>query len=351
MKKDKLENGIKELKGIMMTPTEKKRIFDNVLNSSPVLSKQPIKSPWSIHVFISLISKNRMAYYVIVPMLVILTGGGAVFASQDSLPNSILYPIKVKIVEPIKGAAISKPEARAKYESTLATKRLVEAETLASLGKLDFDNENKINVLLENHTNSFNKALSKVNQVESHEQSDEIVSNFNAEMKAHARVLDIITEKEKRGKNIDKKNQISETARYNANKIIDTLKNKEAEDEIQDEDKKDEDLVKYNKKRTSVKYLIDETLNNLDNASGERFSSDRKIIDDTNKTLTEAKIFLEEADKSDKEGDSEEAYKNLIDSESSVKEANIFLNAGLKFKDQNHENNKKWNNGRWNNDD
>ena len=77
---------------------------------------------------------------------------GVVFASQESLPNSIFYPLKVNIVEPIRGALTFSHKNKAKYEINLATERLVEAETLAGQGKLDKINEKKLNNLLNKHT-------------------------------------------------------------------------------------------------------------------------------------------------------------------------------------------------------
>lgn len=231
MNDKKLKNGIDEVKKIVMTDSEKKHIFDNILNFSPKIQK-PIKSPWSFYSFISMSHRTQLVYYIIIPLIIILSGGGAVFASQESLPDSILYPLKVKVVEPIEGALIFSPQAKAKHESSLATRRLVEAETLAKQGKLDIREEQKINKLIENHTQALDKALSKINKSNLNEDKDEIVTNFRAEMNAHARVLDIIKKEEennKRENDFQKGNgsvPISETARLSADKIKEATKSK-----------------------------------------------------------------------------------------------------------------------------
>lgn len=191
MKNNKLQNGIEEIKKITMTADEKKQVFENILNSSPVM-KKPIHSPWMTFSFISQINKKQLAYFVIIPLIFILSGGGVVFASEESLPDSILYPIKVNIVEPVKGAFIFSPEAKAKYEIDLATERLVEVETLADQGKLDKIDDKKINNLLENHTKSLNRIIDKINKTESKDKADKIVNDFKTKMNAHVRGLEII---------------------------------------------------------------------------------------------------------------------------------------------------------------
>ena len=231
MKDKKLQNGVEEIRKITMTVDEKKQILDNILNSSFEI-KGPIKSPWFNFSLISRLHKNQWAYFVIIPLIFIITGGAAVFASQDSLPDSILYPIKVNIVEPIRGAFNFSQESKAKYEASLATERLVEAETLASSGKLDEINEKKISTLLEDHTKSLNKILNKIDKTKSaNKEVDDIVNSFHSDMNEHAKNLDTITNKDKKeGKNKD--TQISKTARYNADRIDQRYKNEGGNDNM-----------------------------------------------------------------------------------------------------------------------
>jgi hypothetical protein len=338
MKDKKLQIGIEEIRKITMTSDEKKRVFEYVLNSNISSQEQPIRSPWFIYSFISRIQKNHLAYYVIVPLIIILTSGGVALASEDSLPSSILYPIKVSVVEPILGTLTFSPKARAKYEIYLATERLIEAETLASQGKLDKITEKKLNNLLYNHTIALNKAIDKASQTESADQVNEIVTSFQAGMNAHARVLDIINKEERNtSDNQDLNVQISNTARINAESIKNLVKNKENKNKNKEED--GNNSSEYKRKKDSVKLLIDSTTANLNNTNIENNKSDVKqtIINDTHKTLNEAKQLLDEANKKEKEGDGNDAYKTLLDSESSIKEADIFLKAGLNLEEKNYE--------------
>jgi hypothetical protein len=240
---NKLQKGINEIKEIKMTALEKKQMFEHIMNSEISSSPKPIQSPWLTYSFMARIQKSRLVYYVVIPLIIILSGGGVAFASENSLPNSILYPIKTGVVEPIRGVLKFSPRNKAQYESNLATRRLVEAETLAGEGKLDKQTEEHLNNLLEKHTESLNKALDKadriVQTVESTEQNDEIVTNFHANMNAHARVLDILEGNEndtQDGNSNDIK--ISKTARDNAEKVRSVSKDKEDKIKNEDENKK-----------------------------------------------------------------------------------------------------------------
>lgn len=224
MKYKKLQKGIDEIKNIKMTNSEKELIFSNILRSSPQIVKT-VKSTWVNFSFLAMLNNNRLVYYIVIPLIIILSSSGVVFASVDSLPDSILYPLKVNVVEPlIEGALTFSPKNKAKYEVNLATKRLVEAETLAGQGKLDKKNEDKINNLLDKHTRALDKTLNDVKKVDKVEQSDKIILNFNLEMNKHSQILENI--KNRKNDNNEEDNKISKNARLNAEKINNLSKDK-----------------------------------------------------------------------------------------------------------------------------
>jgi hypothetical protein len=223
MKDKKLQKGINEIKNIKMTNSEKELIFSNILTSSPQIIK-PIKSTWVDFSFVMMLKRKQLVYYIIIPLFIILSSGGVVFASVDSLPDSILYPLKVNVVEPIRGALTFSPKNKAKYEVNLATERLIEAETLASQGKLTKSKEKKLNDLLESHTKSLDKTLDVIKKTEPREQTDKIITDFSSKMNVHAEVLNIIKNKKD---NNHEDNQISKNAKRNAKKISNESKNNE----------------------------------------------------------------------------------------------------------------------------
>lgn len=318
MKNKKIQLGIEEIRKIKMTEDEKIRIFNNIINTQKE-TRESIKSPWLISAFFfNFKSYQKMAFYFVIPLFIIFTSGAVAFASQDSLPNDILYPIKVKIVEPLEGALKFKQEAKATYQSNLASLRLFEAEILAKQDKLDEKKEDKLNDLLLEHTDSFHKAIDKASKIETEEKIEDMVTNFQVEMNVHARILDKIAEskdikknkvlkedillkiemekeefenededgieKENKKKKVEKTNEkikeeninkkendekqdkeeinlfkISETARLNANKIKEERKEKEKEDERENE--KD---FEYQEKNEPIQSLIEDIDKEID---------------------------------------------------------------------------------------
>jgi len=317
MKNNKLQNGIGEIKNVNLTLEEKKRIFSVIINSETKINSS-IKSPWSESLFFTYFQKNKFIY-LIIPLIIILSGGSLAFASEESLPNNFLYPIKTDVIEPLREALTFSAKGKALYQSNLATKRLVEAETLIDQGKLDQDVEIKINRLLEKHIASLDQALAKV-KIDPNDGQDEIKTNFRAGMKAHVRVMKMLQQEDKTIDSPVIETQISETVRKNTDKIK------------ENRDSKNEDkLKKYNQRKKDVEALINQAVTDINDNSPE---ANQKIITDTNQTLDEAKNFLKEADGYEKDGDLEGAYQTLLDSESSVKEAGIFFKAGMKFKNK-----------------
>lgn len=321
MEDEKIEIGIKEIQKIKMSTEEKEQMLGNIF-SFHVPAIKPVHSPFS---FLLMFQRHHFAYYGILSFLVIvLSGGGVVFASQKSLPGNLLYSLKVSVIEPINYSFKSSPEDRAQYASNLATKRLIEAETLTYQGKLDASKEEQLNNLLTVHTANLDKAIAELNQNKSDEKARGIVTSFQAEMGAHAQILGIITKQtnteEKQNKNI----QISETARVSA----DTVRNS-----FESSNKKT--IFGYEKNKDSIESIINSTTSSLSQIPTAVSPVKQQVIEDTQKTLDQSKQFLNEANEQSKIGDSKSAYSSILDSESSAKEASILLETGLKLEEIN----------------
>ncbi len=174
----KLTQGIKEIREIKMSAQEKSQVLKNILGSS-FHPKTGIRSPY---------------IYALVPALALAFCVVLVFASNGSLPGGVLYPLKVNVVEPFHSALLVSPVERADYQSSLATERLQEAETLDNQGTLDAPKEDRLNTLLSDHTKAFDRAVVEINQKNPKDPkiSEDIQNNFQADLNAHAKVLDIL---------------------------------------------------------------------------------------------------------------------------------------------------------------
>ncbi|MES2203059.1 MAG: DUF5667 domain-containing protein [Patescibacteria group bacterium] len=73
----------------------------------------------------------------VMAVLIVLFGTGTAYAAQGSLPGDVLYPVKIHVTEPVEVALAGTPADKAVVETKLAERRVAEAQTLASQGKLD----------------------------------------------------------------------------------------------------------------------------------------------------------------------------------------------------------------------
>ena len=108
---------------------------------SPVVVK---RSPY---VFMSYHLRMTMAGLA----LFIIAGTGTVSAAQGALPGDLLYPIKVSVNEKMEVALAPTPAAKAEVQAKLAERRVEEAQTLASQGRLDKKTAETLTVDFDEH--------------------------------------------------------------------------------------------------------------------------------------------------------------------------------------------------------
>ena len=79
-----------------------------------------------------------LARGVLVPFLFMLlvVGSASAYAAEGAVPGDFLYPIKVSVTEPIRGALAVTAEAKASWHAEAVGRRMREAETLALRGEL-----------------------------------------------------------------------------------------------------------------------------------------------------------------------------------------------------------------------
>lgn len=137
----KIKNYIVFFTKARLTKEEKESLRASFIISAGMSAHQhPIKSPfsrWDV-LFMSQHTQLVLASF----FLLVLIGGGAVFAGERSLPGDLFYPIKTHITEPTKRLVNSvSPVSEAKFEVDLVDERLIEAEQLDE--KKDLNQEHK----------------------------------------------------------------------------------------------------------------------------------------------------------------------------------------------------------------
>ncbi|MES3006020.1 MAG: DUF5667 domain-containing protein [Patescibacteria group bacterium] len=160
-----LKKGIREFEKVKLTPGEKLAIFNRVstyADSNPVTGA--LKSPFFGWTFVFAHERMRYVYASIAITLILATGAGTAFAAERSLPGDFLYPIKINVTEPVKGALKVGSEAKIKWEGNKAVKRLEEAEKLAEMGQLDEGKRQTVEREFEKSADTFIKKVDDQNE-------------------------------------------------------------------------------------------------------------------------------------------------------------------------------------------
>jgi len=125
----------------------------------------------------------------IVIAIIILLGGGASFAAENVLPGDALYPVKVSVNEEVKSAFSFSSEAKAMYEIRRAEKRLLEAEKLAAMGRLDATGRANAVARFESHAEAFAEHAAEAESEKGAEALAEVRAKFEAMLEARESAL------------------------------------------------------------------------------------------------------------------------------------------------------------------
>ncbi len=143
MKEEDLKKALNELKEVRMTNLETEAMLEQVFRA-------PIPSPY--------FKRNKVFALVMVLVLVFSTGG-VTYASNDALPGDILYPVKVKVVEPILDVVNASPEKKVAWSEEKVTRRIEEADALAREDKLDDKKAEELEKEIRKSSIEFAKAV------------------------------------------------------------------------------------------------------------------------------------------------------------------------------------------------
>lgn len=132
MNDGQFKKGIEELKSIRMTNKEKSRMLSEIF-SLPIKSPYMKKPPAFAFIYSSHYAKVALTSCFVI----VLSFGGVVYASGNTIPGDLFYPIKTKLVEPVLDVVNSSPEKKIVWEKEKIERRIVEAEKLADQDELD----------------------------------------------------------------------------------------------------------------------------------------------------------------------------------------------------------------------
>lgn len=185
-----IQKGKDQMKKISLTKDEKSQMLQNLSLYADLNMPIPKPDMEKVLNFWGLQINTRVAYVLASILFMALIGGGAVYASENSLPGDLLYPIKTKITEPIVKTLSITQEAKAKIETRLTEKRLKEADELDRKGKLTSETKKILNEKIDRHIIKYSEAKQKVKEEENTEKADIIEKNFKDKIEKYSRIMD-----------------------------------------------------------------------------------------------------------------------------------------------------------------
>lgn len=171
---------------------------DALLRQRKRLEAYMLVHPMHVHpkvsVFQSFALKPALALLTI--MLVFSSTGGVVFASQNSLPGEGLYPVKIVSEEVRAHLALSK-DAKFRYRSKLAEKRLEEVEKIIALTDKDEEKREKhVSIAMrryEHHVDRLNGIAEKFAEQNRPKDPERAFEAVHRVLGIHARLLESAT--------------------------------------------------------------------------------------------------------------------------------------------------------------
>jgi hypothetical protein len=185
MKEDEFKKGIEDLKKIRLENEEKANLLRTIF-ASPVSPYYKTK----INFWTTL---PKPAFIMALTLILVMTGGVAAYNAEGSLPGDILYPLKINVSEPIRDFINLEPTKQAEWEGAKAMRRLDEAAFLAVEGKLDEEKRDSLETSFNRHADAFNDSVSKATSTP---ETDFIKIKFEADISAHAKVLENLSNTE-----------------------------------------------------------------------------------------------------------------------------------------------------------
>ena len=121
-------------------------------------------------------------------LAVFVSSAGVSYASENALPGDVLYPIKIRVNEPVKGALAVSASAKTAWAMDVAGERVKEAATLAAEGRLNSKTQDELQVDFERHARQATVAMEE-NASSSPEVSGEAAVRFEAQLTEYENVL------------------------------------------------------------------------------------------------------------------------------------------------------------------
>lgn len=126
----------------------------------------------------------RLAVGLFVLTLVVIP-----FAAERSVPGEVLYFVKTGITEPVQAQFMSSPYEKIKFETKLVERRITEARTLASEGKLTDEVQTELSKNVKTHTQNVTNQIAELRTQDADGAAIAQIA-FNSSLEVQTAVLD-----------------------------------------------------------------------------------------------------------------------------------------------------------------
>ena len=188
-------NEFKKLKKIKLSDTEKKDLFNRVLNTikkddENIEINYPVPSPFFRFSFLF---ESRRAHVLVFSFFAVFLFSTTVFASLNTLPGDLLYAVKTNVVEKISDFVYITPESQAENNLKKIEKRIDEFEKLAEQGKLTEENTKKIEKNIDKNFVDFDHSVGKIKE-DTEENKNRFEKTLESRLQEHTEEIKKIRE-------------------------------------------------------------------------------------------------------------------------------------------------------------
>ncbi len=135
-----------------------RKSLHNFILANPVRKPGPVRQIIAVDPFIKKLSLKPMPIFIVALIIALISGGGAAAAAQNSLPNEVLYPVKL-ITEKIQETVNFDQIGKIKFQTQLTQKRLEEIQKLQEQGEVS---EEVLSTALERYEKQINKVQDRL---------------------------------------------------------------------------------------------------------------------------------------------------------------------------------------------
>ena len=184
---EKFHNSIKKAgENISLTPTERERmrtVLHAYMEMKPIRAQQARVSSTSWNWFLTF----RPVAAILV-LALFASSAGVSYAAEDALPGDVLYAVKTRINEPVRGALAVSASAKATWATDVAGERVKEAATLAAAGRLSTTTQQELQADFEAHAQEATEAIG-LQATTTPDEGIESAVRFEAQLSEYENVL------------------------------------------------------------------------------------------------------------------------------------------------------------------